>query len=123
MAFPIDLDSVFNNLLVNSLEAFKRPDALPNKREVKISISDKRDHLLLIYEDNGPGLDKSIKNPYEILEAFFTTKLDSTGKEVGTGLGMWIINNIVEEYKGQIEISGKRPGYKMKIFLPKLKNE
>jgi len=120
-AFPIDIDSIFNNLLANSLDAFKRPGAQATQRKISIKIAETKQNLQITYEDTGPGLDVNIKNPYQILEPFFTTKVDNTGKEVGTGLGMWIVKSIVDEYKGQIEILNKRPGFKIKIILPKPK--
>jgi signal transduction histidine kinase len=52
------------------------------------------------------------------LEPFFTTKIDRSGNETGTGLGMWIVKNTVDDYKGEIEIIKKRPGFKIKIFFP-----
>lgn len=119
-AFPIDIDSIFNNLLANSLDAFKR-GMQAAQRKISIKIAETKQNLQITYEDTGPGLDANIKNPYQILEPFFTTKVDSTGKEVGTGLGMWIVKNIVDEYKGKIEILNKRPGFKIKIILPKPK--
>jgi signal transduction histidine kinase len=120
-AFPIDIDSIFNNLLANSLDAFKRPGAPSNQRKISIKVSETRQNLQVTYEDSGPGLDEHIENPYKILEPFFTTKVDSTGKDVGTGLGMWIVKNIIDEYKGEVEIPSKRPGFIIKIFLPKHK--
>jgi signal transduction histidine kinase len=117
-AFPIDLDSIFSNLLVNSLDAFKRQENISNDREVSIGLSATKKHFEVTYEDNGPGLDKNITNPYKILEPFFTTKVDRSGNETGTGLGMWIVKNTVDDYKGEIEIIKKRPGFKIKIFFP-----
>lgn len=117
-AFPIDLDSIFCNLLVNSLDAFKRQENISSDREVTISLSTTKKYFEVIYEDNGPGLDKNITNPYKILEPFFTTKIDRSGNETGTGLGMWIVKNTVDDYKGEIEIIKKRPGFKIKIFFP-----
>jgi signal transduction histidine kinase len=117
-AFPIDLDSIFSNLLVNSLDAFKRQENITSEREISISLSATKKQIEITYEDNGPGLDKNITNPYKILEPFFTTKVDRAGNETGTGLGMWIVKNTVDDYKGEIERIKKRPGFKIKVFFP-----
>ena len=120
-AFPIDLDSIFTNLLANSLDAFKRQESVTKRREISITLSRAKKFFEISYEDNGPGLDKNIANPYKILEPFFTTKVDKSGRETGTGLGMWIVKNIVDDYKGEIEIAKKRPGFRVKLSFPILK--
>ena len=119
--FEIDLDSVFNNLLVNSVDAFKRSDS-NDDREITISFSINLNDKLgisTIYEDNGPGLLEEILDPNQIFEPFFTTKRDKkTGEAIGTGLGMAIVKSTVDSYSGEIEIIRPRPNFKIKISLP-----
>ncbi|MFC5468467.1 ATP-binding protein [Cohnella suwonensis] len=120
--FPIDFDSVFNNLLSNSLDAFQRKDA-PNSRQITIGLEMEDGKIVFTYEDSGPGLLATIDNPYKIFESFFTTKLDAIGRPVGTGLGMWIVKTTIDEYRGQVELVKARPGFKLKIKLPVRKDE
>ncbi|ATH70836.1 sensor histidine kinase [Bacillus altitudinis] len=120
--FPIDIDSIFNNLIANSFDAFQRPDAT-GERKINISFYEENKKAIVIYEDSGPGLSKDIKNANDIFESFFTTKRDSLGREIGTGLGMWIVKSTVEEYQGDIEILKKETGFGLKITLPLKKNE
>jgi signal transduction histidine kinase len=113
----IDLDSIFNNLLSNSADFLK--EKASTQREIKISFSfDFNVGISVIYEDNGPGLSEDIINPNDVFEPFFTTKRDKNGEPIGTGLGMWIIKEIVDEYKGTIEFIHYRPGIKLKLHLP-----
>lgn len=120
--FPIDIDSIFNNLIANSLDAFRRNDASSN-RKINIKLYTEGRNLIIFYQDSGPGLNSSIKNPYEIFEPLITTKVDKQGQEIGTGLGMWIVKSTVDEYKGKIEILGNlSKGFGVKISLP-LKND
>jgi signal transduction histidine kinase len=120
--FTIDLDSIFNNLIVNSTEAFKRFDFKGKERNITIyansTIKDNKDLIEIIYEDSGPGIDLGIRNINKIFEFNFSTKRDSDGTLIGTGLGMWIVESIVIEYKGEIEITKARQGFKLKITLP-----
>lgn len=117
----IDLDGIFNNLIVNSVDAFKRTDS-GTVREIKISFSvDFNDKLGIssIYQDTGPGLLDEILDPNVIFQPFFTTKRDEkTGEKVGTGLGMWIVKSTIDEYNGDVEILTTRPSFKVKISLP-----
>ena len=47
--------------------------------------------------DNGPGI--SAANVKKIFEPFFTTKMN-----VGTGLGLWVSKEIVEQHGGSIRL-------------------
>ncbi|MBK7379260.1 MAG: sensor histidine kinase [Ignavibacteriales bacterium] len=117
----IDLDGIFNNLISNSVDAFKRPDA-GDKREIKLSFSFNpldANGINVVYEDSGPGLENEIIDPNEIYQPFFTTKRDDrTGEKIGTGLGMWIVKSTLDEYNGDIEFLKIRPGFKLKLILP-----
>lgn len=115
--FEIDIDTIFNNLISNSLAAFRRSDA-NEERKINIDISSSNQELIITYTDSGPGLSKDIIDPNKILEPLFTTKRDELGQEIGTGLGMWILQSAVEEYKGTIKISKTRPGFKVTIYFP-----
>lgn len=119
--YEIDLDGIFNNLIVNSVDAFKRQDSNSN-REIKISFSinyNEKTGISAIYEDTGPGLLEEIHEPNIIFQPFFTTKRDDkTGEKIGTGLGMWIVKSTIDEYNGDVEILNARPNFKLKISLP-----
>jgi signal transduction histidine kinase len=113
----IDLDSIFNNLLSNSADFLK--EKVSSQREIKISFSfDVNLGISVTYEDNGPGLSEEIINPNDVFEPFFTTKRNTKGEPIGTGLGMWIVKEIVDEYSGTIEFVHYRPGIKLKLHLP-----
>lgn len=121
--FPIDVDSIFNNLIANSLDAFRRNDA-NNNRDIYIKLHEIDNKLVIIYKDSGPGLNASIKNPNDIFEPFVTTKLDKHGEEIGTGLGMWIVKSTVDEYKGMIRIlNNLNQGFGIEISFPLKKDE
>jgi signal transduction histidine kinase len=53
--------------------------------------------------DNGPGIPKDMQD--KIFDAFFTTK--PIGK--GTGLGLDVVRNIVNQHNGKIDLTS-RPG-------------
>lgn len=117
-AFEIDLDSVFNNLLVNSLDAFQRPGA-SKIRDIDIRVAPSRKNIQIRYADSGPGLSKDIVEPNKIFECFFTTKRDEkTGSPVGTGIGMWLVKSIVDEYNGRITLLRPKAGFAVEILMP-----
>jgi signal transduction histidine kinase len=117
----IDLDGIFNNLITNSVDAYKRKDA-GDIRELKISFMfnpNETNGISVVYQDFGPGLLEEISEPNKIFQPFFTTKRDDkTGEKIGTGLGMWIVKSTIDEYSGDVEILQTRPNFKLKITLP-----
>lgn len=117
----IDLDGIFNNLITNSVDAYKRKDS-GDLRELKLSFAFnplETNGINVIYQDCGPGLLEEITEPNKIFQPFFTTKRDDkTGEKIGTGLGMWIVKSTIDEYNGDVEILQARPNFKIKITLP-----
>ncbi len=117
-AFEIDLDSIFYNLFSNSIEAFTR---LKEDRERVIFIDFRitNKSITCEYRDSGPGLSPDITNPQDILQPLFTTKRNrSTGEEIGTGLGMWIVKLIAEDNDATINLLNPDCGFGMKINFP-----
>jgi signal transduction histidine kinase len=102
-AYEIDLDCVFNNLIINSADAFKRA-GFSGERKITISAQAKKDKVSFLYHDTGPGLSKDIVDPTDIFKPTFTTKKNSLGEEIGTGLGMWLIEKTVDEYAGSAKL-------------------
>ncbi len=102
-AMEIDLDSIFNNLIVNSIDSFikhKTP-----KRKIKLKISNTNKEIIVDYFDNGGGLSPDIIEHSDIFKALYTTKRNEhTGEEIGTGLGMWLIEAIIKEYNGNVKL-------------------
>lgn len=115
-AFEVDMDSIFNNLLSNSMNALKG-----FSKEVKtISISWKKvdeNSIEIIFSDNGKGLDTQYQeNPDEIFNLNESSKKDKKGNVIGTGLGLYIVRSIIEEYNNSnISIIGFKNGLQLKI--------
>jgi len=116
-AYEIDLDCIFNNLIINSTEAFKR-DGFSGERNIHIGVIDELESITFKYSDSGPGLSSDIKNPNDIFTATYTTKVNKQGQQVGTGLGMWLVNKTIEEYAGNINIR-KANGFSLDMEIKK----
>ncbi|SDP58945.1 hybrid sensor histidine kinase/response regulator [Desulforhopalus singaporensis] len=71
------------------------------------------EHVRLTIADNGPGI--SEKDADRIFDPFYTTKI--MGKS-GSGLGLSIVWNIVQQHGGWIELKNNRPGAVFEIYLP-----
>lgn len=113
--FEAELDSIFNNLLINSFEAFLRKNA-PPERKITLKVRLHGTDIHFIYSDTGPGLSTDIANPERIFEPHFTTKKDPhTGENTGTGLGMWLVKAFVSENNGTISILQNGSGFGVEI--------
>jgi len=87
------LYSVFNNLLLNSLDAVTES----SEKVVDIQWSQSEDSTVsLLWRDSGCGIPK--ENLDRVFESFFSTKPDK-----GTGIGLATVRKIVELYNGKIE--------------------
>jgi len=94
--FEIDLDSIFNNLVSNSINALKTKYI---DRRISIKYSIKDNYIEIIFKDNGKGLSREYhKNPYVIFNSFETSKKDKYGNTTGTGLGLYIVKSVIDQY-------------------------
>ncbi len=76
------------------------------------------DYVLLQVEDTGPGIDPRILD--KIFEPYFTTK----GKGQGTGLGLAVVQGIVKNCNGSIQVRNRAEGgASFQLYFPALAAE
>jgi len=102
----------FINLIKNSEESLlekkqKNPDF---KGLINIEIELNNDYTVIKIKDNGTG----ISNIKQIMTPYFTTK------KTGTGLGLPIVNKIINEHSGDLTFSNKIEGVEASIALPNI---
>jgi signal transduction histidine kinase len=103
------IERMLSNLIQNSIDAVEE-----NKGIIKIKTKADNGSFKIIVEDNGCGIPE--KNIDKIFDIFFTTK----GSR-GTGFGLAIVQKIVKEHNGKIEVSSKvGEGTIFTIILPRL---
>ena len=110
--YPAQLNQVFLNLIVNSIDALLSSNIDPKQITIRTRrIPDEK--IQISIHDNGPGIPAEIR--HKIFDPFVTTK--PVGK--GTGLGLSICYRIIEKHNGKIEaISHRDRGTEFKIALP-----
>ena len=103
---------VFINLIKNSEDSIKeRKEKDKNfKGKIDIEIEGDNDYIDISIVDNGIG----IKDTSKIMTPYFTTKKN------GTGLGLPIVNKIINEHKGEMIITSLKTGAKVQILFPAL---
>jgi len=109
-----ELSQVIINILQNAKDAFKQ-NRVKNK-EVHILLKSTDDKVVINITDNAGGIDKNIIE--HIFEPYFTTKHSS----VGTGLGLFVANLIIEQtFRGSIKVSSEKEYTTFTITLPLVK--
>ena len=95
--FEMDLDSIFNNFVTNSISAF-----LTSKEEnktISVRVSNDHGYAVIDFVDNGIGLSQEYKNnPDVIFNAFETSIVDNQNNKIGTGMGLFIAKGIISKY-------------------------
>ena len=112
-ADPVQMSQVLVNLITNAFYA------LPDGGKVTVGTQQRNNEISLTVKDNGVGMSASVKK--KIFEPFFTTK--PLGE--GTGLGLSVVQGIVESHHGRITVrSTPGRGSRFEVLLPvKLKEE
>ena len=118
---PVHIKKCLLNLIINAAEA------VTNSGTINISTSNHSldlqtaaehnlksgDYILLNVKDNGPGI--SEKDLGHIFEPFYTKK--KMGQS-GTGLGLMVVFNTVEEHGGRIFVRSTDAGTSFKMYFP-----
>ncbi len=103
--------SILQNLLENGLKYHRNEIREP---WVAIDVQQTKAGVFLQVKDNGIGIPKEVQG--QIFEMFFR----ASNKSAGTGLGLYIVKNAVEQINGNIQLFSQPSGTTFKIDLPSL---
>ncbi len=106
------INRVFFNLIKNSIESINEKSQKSDdfKGIINIELFKNNDYIKVIIIDNGIGFpDKNIE---DITKPYFTTKKN------GTGLGLPIVNKIINDHNGKMSFLKNKDGAKIEINLP-----
>ncbi|MBW2062665.1 MAG: PAS domain S-box protein [Deltaproteobacteria bacterium] len=95
MCYPQRLNQVFMNILVNAAQAIEK------KGTIKISTRAANGQVEIRISDTGKGISPQVLS--KIFDPFFTTKEVNKG----TGLGLNVAYNIIQQHKGTIEVESE----------------
>ena len=109
------IQAMTSNLLENALKYS------PSHEPIEVILKKENGIPTLEYRDFGTGIPVSEKQ--RVFEKFYRIGNEDTRKTKGTGLGLYIVRNIVKLHGGSIEIESNIPhGSIFKITLPKTLN-
>ncbi len=96
------MEYAFYNLLTNAIKYS------PAHTQVTLAAVRKHEHAYISVEDQGIGMDQ--KEVKKIFQKFYRTRRAEQSGEVGTGIGLSIVEQIVIQHSGTIEVMS-RPGH------------
>ena len=104
----VQLNRIITNLVTNAIQAIKD---IPEPR-IEVRVFERDQMVMLEVEDNGSGISEEARK--KVFEPKFTTKSS------GMGLGLPMVKNIVEAYKGTVSFApGQWGGTLFSVSLPK----
>ena len=108
--FAGDMRQVFANLIGNALDALRGEGILTLRTRFSQHWKHGGPGLRVMVADTGCGMSETTRQ--RIFEAFFTTKTAT-----GTGLGLWISDEIIRNHKGHVHVkSSERAGNSGTVF-------
>lgn len=88
-------------------------DAMGEEGVLRVETRREGEKVLIVVEDSGPGIPEDIRS--RIFEPFFTTKPPGRG----TGLGLFVVHQLVTEAGGEIRVLDRSGGgTRFEILLP-----
>jgi signal transduction histidine kinase len=105
VADPVRLTQALMNLVINAMQAIER------NGQIEVKVSTTAENVLIAVHDNGPGIPPERMG--SIFDPYFTTKAE------GSGLGLWIAQQIVTAHGGSIKAhNGPGRGAVFMVILP-----
>ena len=112
VADPTAITTIAFNLLENAVKY-----SPPGEAEVQIIVRQKRGRVFFKVADKGIGIPDEDKG--RIFEKFYRIGSEDTRKTKGTGLGLYIVKQIVKAHNGSIVVRNNVPsGSVFEITLP-----
>lgn len=103
------LQHILLNLSKNAFQAMEKT----TRKELEIRLMREGDWAVLTVRDTGCGISEDARA--RIFEPFYTTK----GSRQGTGLGLSVIQNVMNSLDGRIELeSGRMQGSLFRLYFP-----
>lgn len=96
---------VLMNIYLNSIQA------MPDGGLLRTDVFSRNDHLVIVISDTGGGMSEETMS--QLFNPYFTTK------NTGTGLGMAIVQKIIDAHNGEIAVSSEEgKGTVITMYLP-----
>ncbi|TET10650.1 MAG: ATP-binding protein, partial [Candidatus Thorarchaeota archaeon] len=115
--YQSEVYSIILNLYTNAIKAVQKRR---RKREIRVETIDNSQYFIIRMLDSGKGVKKTLRK--EVFEPFYTTSDPDVDFGLGTGLGLTLVQDIVEDYGGEVEFIDPPKGWNacIEVRLPKV---
>ncbi len=96
------IGQVLNNLLSNAIKFS------PDKGKITVTYHQDDQHVAIRIEDQGPGINE--QEIHHIFDRYYMGRTDFKIRPEGSGLGLYIVRNIVELHGGTVSAHNLSPG-------------
>ena len=117
---PIHIQKILLNLITNAAESIKDQGKVEIRTDSRIILTEDAtpelpagEYAVLSVQDTGSGI--SCHDREHIFDPFYTTK--KMGRS-GTGLGLSVVWNTVQDHEGYIRVTSNDNGTRFTIYLP-----
>lgn len=101
IADAISLNMVFSNIFQNALK-YAGADVI-----IDVLLQKEENRLKVTVSDNGPGIKQEDRN--RIFKKFYRAGDENTRQTKGTGLGLFLVKQILKMHKAKITVENKEP--------------
>ena len=110
LAQPAHLESLWTNLIENAI-------SYTRSGQVRVTLDEQNGHMVTVVSDTGIGI--STEEVTRIFQDFYRSEAAKAEAELGTGLGLPIVNQVVKIYQGTIRVdSMPGQGSSFTVSLP-----
>ena len=109
--YDVRLFQLWSNLIKNALEAIEE---IESRGLMKIYSEQNKKEIVICVENTGQQMPKDVMN--RIFDKFFTTK----SKRNGSGLGLSIVKNVVDEHNARIEVESDLNSTRFKVYFKRV---
>ncbi len=110
---PDGFAQVFINLIDNALKFAAKAE----RREIDLTVAPRRGGAIAFaVRDHGPGVPKGQLK--KIFQLFYRSESELTRETVGTGIGLALVNQLVQSMGGKVDARNVNPGAEFQITLP-----
>ena len=104
-----ELCKVLSNLIDNAITALEEKET---DKKIRIDMTEDRECYLFFVSNNGPMIPRPMQE--EIFKPGVTTKIEN-----GHGMGLHIVQTVIKEYKGKMNLSSTQEETTFSFCLPK----
>jgi signal transduction histidine kinase len=107
----------FTQIIINLLDNAVKFAAKAENRCIDINCQGQRNgDVLISVRDYGPGVPRDQMK--KIFKLFYRSENELTRETVGTGIGLALVNQLIQAMNGRVDVVNKTPGAEFRVFFP-----